>query len=38
LKNEWYSATITNKSKIIEFEIGENHYKIDLIKQRPPKK
>lgn len=29
---------ITNKSKIIEFEIGENHYKLDLIKQRPPKK
>lgn len=29
---------ITNKSKIIEFNIGENHYKLDLIKQRPPKK
>lgn len=28
---------ITNKSKIIEFNVGENHYKLDLIKQRPPK-
>lgn len=32
------SVNITNKSKLIEFEIGENHYKLDLIKQRPPKK
>ena len=32
------SVKITNKSKLIEFEIGENHYKLDLIKQRPPKK
>lgn len=32
-----YSVKITNKSKIIEFEIGENHYKLDLIKQRPSK-
>ena len=32
------SVEITNKSKIIEFNIGENHYKVDLIKQRPPKK
>lgn len=29
---------ITNKSKIIEFNIGQNHYKLDLIKQRPTKK
>lgn len=29
---------ITNKSKIIEFNIGKNHYKLDLIKQRPTKK
>lgn len=28
---------ITNKSKIIEFNVGENHYKLDLIKQRKPK-
>ena len=32
------SVKTTNKSKLIEFEIGENHYKLDLIKQRPPKK
>ena len=38
LKNTGYSVEITNKSKIIEFNVGENHYKLDLIKQRPPKK
>lgn len=32
------SVEITNKSKIIEFNIGENHYKLDLIRQRAPKK
>ena len=37
LKNEGFSPEITNKSKIIEFNVGENHYKLDLIKQRPPK-
>ena len=38
LENCGVPVKITNKSKIIEFEIGENHYKLDLIKQRPPKK
>lgn len=38
LKNAGYSAEITNKSKLIEFTVGENHYKLDLVKQRPPKK
>jgi len=38
LKNAGYDAEITNKSKIIEFKVGENHYKLDLIKQRTPKK
>ena len=38
LTAEGYSVTITNKSKIIEFEIGETHYKLDLIRQRPQKK
>lgn len=28
---------ITNKSKIIEFNIGGNHYKLDLIKTRAKK-
>ena len=37
LKNEGFDTKITNKSKIIEFNVGENHYKLDLIKQRPPK-
>ena len=37
LKNAGFEAEITNKSKIIEFNVGENHYKLDLIKQRPPK-
>lgn len=34
---EGFEAKVTNKSKIIEFNVGENHYKLDLIKQRPPK-
>lgn len=38
LKNAGYDAEITNKSKIIEFNVGENHYKLDLIKQRNAKK
>ena len=33
-----FEVEITNKSKIIEFSVGENHYKLDLIKKRPPKK
>lgn len=32
------SIQITNVGKIIEFKIGKNEYKIDLIKKRPPKK
>lgn len=31
------NVEITNKTKIIEFNIGENHYKLDLIRQRKPK-
>lgn len=31
------SIKIVNKGKIIEFSIGNNHYKLDLIKKRPPK-
>ena len=38
LKNEGFDAEITNKSKLIEFVVGENHYKLDLVKKRPPKK
>lgn len=38
LKNEGFDAEITNKSKLIEFIVGENHYKLDLVKKRPPKK
>lgn len=38
LKTTAESVEITNKSKLIEFNIGENHYKLDLIKQRSPKK
>lgn len=34
---EGFEAKVTNKSKIIEFNVGDNHYKLDLIKQRPPK-
>lgn len=32
------SVKVLNKSKIIEFSIENNHYKLDLIKKRPPKK
>lgn len=38
LKSNGFETKITNKSKLIEFNIGGNHYKLDLIKQRPPKK
>jgi hypothetical protein len=38
LTNAGFETKITNKSKIIEFNVGENHYKLDLIRQRPPKK
>jgi hypothetical protein len=37
LENEGITAQITNKSKVIEFNVGENHYKLDLIKQRAKK-
>ena len=37
LKNAGITAEITNKSKIIEFSIENNHYKLDLIKKRPKK-
>lgn len=29
---------IVNKSKLVEFKIGTDTYKIDLIRKRPPKK
>ena len=38
LKNSTENVKITNISKIIEFDIGENHYKLDLVRQRKPKK
>ena len=38
LTNAGFDAEITNKSKLIEFSVGENHYKLDLVKKRPPKK
>ena len=31
------SIKVINKGKIIEFSIGNNNYKLDLIKKRPPK-
>lgn len=37
LNQEGFNAIVTNKSKIIEFSIEDRHYKLDLIKQRPPK-
>ena len=38
LENAGISAEIVNKSKLLTFSIGENRYKLDLIRQRPPKK
>lgn len=35
---ELENVKITNESKLIEFDFNENHYKLDLIKQRKPKK
>lgn len=37
LENAGFQPKVTNKSKIIEFSIEENQYKLDLIKKRPPK-
>ena len=37
LENEGIPAQITNISKIIEFSIENNHYKLDLIKKRVKK-
>jgi Zn-dependent metalloprotease len=38
LEKEGFSVEIANKSKLIEFQIGNNSYKLDLIKRRPAKK
>ena len=37
LNDEGIAATATNKTKIVEFEYNGSHYKVDLIRQRPPK-
>lgn len=37
LKLDVNAVEIVNKGKIIEFTIGENHYKLDLIKKRAKK-
>lgn len=34
LENNAENVKITNISKLIEFDIGGNHYKLDLIRQR----
>lgn len=36
--NGYTEVEIVNKSKLIEFKIGADTYKIDLIRKRPPKK
>lgn len=38
LNTEVENVKITNESKLIEFDFNENHYKLDLIRQRKPKK
>lgn len=37
LENVADNVVIVNKSKIIQFNLGEDTYKIDLIRQRKPK-
>ncbi len=37
LKDSGFDAEITNKAKIIEFKVGEQSYKLDLIRKRQPK-
>lgn len=37
LKQTGIDTNVTNKAKIIEFSIENNHYKLDLIKKRPKK-
>lgn len=32
------NVEITNKSKLVEFDLDGNHFKVDLIRQRKPKK
>lgn len=31
------NVQITNETKIIEFDLGENHFKLDLIRRNKPK-
>lgn len=37
LTKEGYNPQIVNKSKLIEFKMGENTFKLDLIRKRVPK-
>jgi hypothetical protein len=37
LTKEGYNPQIVNKSKLIEFKMGENTFKLDLIRKRTPK-
>ena len=32
------NVTITTVGKLVEFDCGSEHFKLDLIRQRPPKK
>lgn len=36
-QKECSNVKITNPTKIVEFDIDDNHYKLDLIHQRKPK-
>lgn len=37
LTKEGYNPQVVNKSKLIEFKMGENTFKLDLIRKRTPK-
>ena len=38
IEQEFENVTITKVGKLVEFDCGGEHFKLDLIRQRPPKK
>ena len=38
IEQEFENVAITKVGKLVEFDCGGEHFKLDLIRQRPPKK
>ena len=38
IEQEFENVNITKVGKLVEFDCGGEHFKLDLIRQRPPKK